>query len=50
MLDAAVSTCRSGSGSWKYHHRVAHSIMAIWRVGEVTGLKSLVGGLTIYEM
>lgn len=50
MLDAAVSRWRSGSGSWKYHHRVAQSIMAIWRVGEVGGLYSLVGGLTIYEM
>lgn len=49
-LEAAVSKCRSGSGSWKYHHMVAHSIMAIWRVGDVTGLKSLEGGLTIYEM
>ena len=35
---------------WKYHHRVAHSIMAIWRVGELAGLKSLLLGFEIEEI
>jgi hypothetical protein len=31
---------KSGSGSWKYHHNVAQSIMAICLDGEWAGLKS----------
>lgn len=39
-----------GAGWWKYHHSVAHSIMAIWRVGEALGLNSEEEGLLMEEM
>lgn len=46
--DAAT---RVGIGTrWKYHHKVAHSIIAICRVGDVAGLKSVLLGFEMEEM
>jgi hypothetical protein len=50
LAEAAVLSCGSGSGWWKYHHSVAQSIMAIWRVGLVGGRNSWLLGLLILLM
>lgn len=33
--EADVTNCGLGSGWWKYQYKVAHNIIAIWRVGLV---------------
>jgi len=50
FFDIALVTWRFGSGWWKYQYRLAHSIMAIWRVGEAAALNSLLLGFDIEEM
>jgi hypothetical protein len=50
FLESAFVTCSVGSGWWKYQYSVAHSIMAIWRVGEAAGLNSLLLGFDMEEM
>ena len=50
FLDSELVTCSVGSGWWKYQYRVAHSIIAIWRVGDAAGLKSLLLGLEMEDM
>jgi len=50
LADSAVVMRVSGSGWWKYQYNVAHSIMAICRLADVAGLKSLLLGLEMEEM
>lgn len=50
FCESLVARLRLGSGWWKYQYKVAHSIMAIWRVGEEAGLKSLLEGLDMDDM
>lgn len=50
LAEAAVESCGSGSGWWKYHQSVAHNIIAICRVGLVGGRNSWLLGLLILLM
>lgn len=50
LLEASDISSRLGGGRWKYQFRVAHSIIAICRVGLVGALKSLLEGFDIEEM
>lgn len=48
--EASVKTWGFGGSLWKYQHNVAHSIMAICRVGEALLLKSVLAGWDMEDM
>jgi hypothetical protein len=50
FFESAFVTCSVGSGWWKYQYSVAHSIIAIWRVGDAAGLNSLLLGFEMDEI
>ena len=50
FFDMAFVTCSVGSGWWKYQYNVAHSIIAMCRVGEAAALYSLLLGFDTEEI
>jgi hypothetical protein len=50
LFDVGFVIWSVGSGWWKYQYRLAHNIMAIWRVGDAAALYSLLLGFDIEEI